>query len=152
MKALRSIVLLIARWCLAAIFLFSGVGKFLFFEQTQAFMASKGFTAVPFFLVGAALLELIFALCLILGYKSRFAAAVLFLYLIPVTLIFHNFWDTGILEPALQQLMFLKNIGIMGGLLYVLFDGPGGLALDHLLRKKEPEIARQESVKTDVVT
>lgn len=140
MRALRSLLTLIARIFLSAIFIFAGAGKLIFFDQTQAYMAAKGFTAIPFFLICAALLELIFGLCLLLGYKARFAAAILFLFLIPTTIIFHDFWMIEGADRALQQTLFLKNIAIMGGLLYVLCDGAGGFSLDSLSHKKEHEI------------
>lgn len=139
MKALRSLLTLIARWCIAAIFIFSGAGKLIFFDQTQAYMASKGFTAIPLFLVGAALLELIGGLCLILGYKARFGATLLLLFLIPTTIIFHDFWNIIGEERALQQIMFLKNLAIFGGLIYILCDGAGSFSLDSCCRPKPAE-------------
>lgn len=139
MKALRSFFTFIARICIAAIFIMSGAGKLIFFDQTQAYMASKGFTAIPLFLMGAALVELIGGLCLILGYKTRFGATILLLFLIPTTLIFHDFWNIEGEGRELQQIMFFKNLAIFGGLLYILCDGPGSLSLDHLWRKKQPE-------------
>lgn len=138
MKALRSFVTLIARWCIAAIFIFAGASKFIFFDQTAAYMASKGFTAIPLFLVGAALLELIGGLSLIFGYKTRFGAAILLLFLIPTTAIFHDFWNVAGDERALQQIMFFKNLAIFGGLLYILCDGPGGVSIDSLQKKHTP--------------
>jgi putative oxidoreductase len=140
MKTLRSLLTLIARLFLSAIFIFSGVGKLIFYDQTHAYMAAKGFTAIPFFLISAALLELIFGFCLLLGYKARFVAGILFLFLIPTSIIFHNFWMHEGADRALQQILFLKNIAIMGGLLYVLCDGPGGFSLDWWTRKKEHEV------------
>jgi len=140
MKALRSLFTLIARWCLAAIFIFSGAGKLIFFDQTQTLMAAKGFTAIPLFLFGATLLELIGGLCLILGFKARFGATILLLFLIPTTIIFHDFWNLEGTEHAMQQIMFLKNIAILGGLLYLICDGPGGFAYDAVHRNKQPEI------------
>lgn len=139
MKALRTFLTFIARLCIATIFIFAGAGKLIFFDQTHAYMASKGFTAIPLFLFGAALVELIGGLCLILGYKARFGAALLLLYLIPVSLIFHDFWNVTGEDRALQQMLFLKNLAIFGGLLYILCDGPGSLSLDSLWRKKQPE-------------
>jgi len=143
MKALRSLLTLVARWCIAAVFIFAGAGKFIFFDQTAAYMASKGFTAIPMFLFGAALLELIGGLLLILGYKTRLGATILLLFLIPTTLIFHDFWNIVGDERALQQIMFLKNLAIFGGLLYILCDGPGGISIDSLHRKPTPP-AEQE--------
>lgn len=138
MKALRSFLTLIARWCVAAIFLFAGAGKFIFFDQTAAYMASKGFTAIPLFLFGAAVLELIGGISLVLGYKTRFGAFILLLFLIPATLIFHDFWNVVGEDRALQQIMFFKNLAIFGGLIYILCDGPGGISCDSWCRKSTP--------------
>lgn len=139
MKALRSLFTLIARWCIAAIFIFSGASKLIFFDQTHAYMASKGFTAIPLFLFGAVLLEFVGGLSLILGYKTRFGATILLLFLIPTTAIFHDFWNVEGADRALQQLMFLKNLAIFGGLLYILCDGAGSFSIDSCCRTKQPE-------------
>ncbi|HEV8051749.1 MAG TPA: DoxX family protein [Parachlamydiaceae bacterium] len=145
MRALRSLLTFIARLCLAGLFIFSGASKLIFFEQTQAFMATKGFTAIPLFLIAAALLELVGGLCLILGYKARFGAAILLLFLIPTTFIFHDFWNViEPLEQHLQQIMFLKNLAIFGGLLYVFCDGAGAFALDSFSKHSENKHTEQK--------
>ena len=139
MKVVRSFLTFVARLCLAGIFIFAGAGKLIFFDQTATYMASKGFTAIPLFLAGAALLELVGGVSLILGYKSRFGAAILLLFLIPTTLIFHEFWNLSGAERDVQLIMFLKNLAIFGGLLYIFCDGPGGLAVDACCRAKDHE-------------
>lgn len=139
MKAMRSLFTFIARLFLAAIFIFAGASKLIFFDQTQTYMAAKGFTAIPLFLLGAALVELIGGLCLVLGYKTRFGAAILLLFLIPTTIIFHDFWNASGADQAIEQIMFLKNLAIFGGLLYILCDGPGGFACDACNKTKHPE-------------
>ena len=137
MKAIRSLLLFFARIAIAAVFIFAGANKIISYDTTAQFMASKGFTYIPAFLIGAALVELVGGLCLLLGYKTRFGAALLLLFLIPTTLIFHNFWMAPDAEKTLQQIMFLKNLAIFGGLLYVLCDGAGGCAVDSCCRHKE---------------
>lgn len=140
MKAVFSLVLFVARLSLAAIFLFAGASKLIYFDQTAQYMASKGFTYVPIFLFGAAIVELVGALSLIFGYKTRFGASILLLFLIPTTIIFHNFWNVAGADQQLQQIMFLKNLAIFGGLLYVLVSGSGGCAMDACCCKsKQPE-------------
>lgn len=139
MKAFRSLLTFIARLCMAAIFIFSGASKLIFFDQTQAYMLAKGFTAIPLFLFGAALLELVGGLSLILGYKTRFGATLLLLFLIPATLIFHDFWNVSGADQVIQQIMFLKNLAIFGGLLYVVCDGPGSFAADACCKTKHSD-------------
>lgn len=130
MKMVSSFLMFIARLCIAAIFIAAAVGKFLSYDETVQYMASKGLPMVPLLLIGAAVVEFIGGFSLVFGYKTRFGALILLLFLIPTTIIFHNFWDLSGGERALQQIMFLKNTAIFGGLLYVLCQGSGGCALD----------------------
>ena len=140
MKAVSAFLTFVARLCLAAVFIFGGAAKIIFYDKTADYMSAHGFTAIPLFLIGAAIAELVGGLSLILGYKTRFGAAILLLFLIPTTLIFHNFWLLSGPEQEIQQIMFLKNLAIFGGLLYVLSYGSGGCAFDACYSKtKRPE-------------
>jgi putative oxidoreductase len=121
---------LAGRILLALIFILSGYGKLSAFAGTTAFMTSKG---LPYAEVLAALsiaAELGGGLAIVFGWKAREAAALIFLWMIPVTLIFHN--PLG-LDPALakQQMIHLeKNLAIMGGLLVLFAFGAGRFGLD----------------------
>jgi putative oxidoreductase len=137
MKFLRSFLVLIARLCLAAVFLVAGISKLVYFDQTAQAMASKGLPSVPLLLICAAVVEIVGGLFLIFGYKARFGALILLLYLIPTTAIFHDFWNSGAADQVAQQTNFLKNLAIFGGLLYVLCDGAGGFSLDHFRHKEK---------------
>jgi putative oxidoreductase len=136
MQTSCSICAFLGRIGLAGIFLLAGIGKFLGWEETAHLMASKVFNFIPFFLVSAAVVEIVGGLLLIIGYKARIAAAVLFLFLAPTTLIFHNFWDFAGAERSLQLIHFLKNIAILGGLLYVIGFGAGSLSVDRCCERK----------------
>ncbi|MBA3815055.1 MAG: DoxX family protein [Parachlamydiaceae bacterium] len=130
-----------ARLCLAAIFILSGVNKFMNFDQTAAYMASKGMTMIPLFLFGAASIQILGGLSLVLGYRTRVGAALLILFLIPATYIFHDFWNVTGADRVALQVEFLKNLAILGGLLYVLSTGPGRCACDSCCCKsKYPDI------------
>lgn len=108
---------LIARILLSAIFLYSFFSKITGWEGTIQFMESKGIPFAPLLLVGAIITELAGGLSLCLGYRMRQGALLLGLYLIPTTLIFHNFWAVEGQQVQMQLLQFFKNISIMGGLL-----------------------------------
>ncbi len=69
--------------------------------------------------------------------KARFAALALFLYLIPVTLIMHNFFGVGGAERQAQTIHFMKNLAIMGGLLMVTASGAGPFSVDARLEGSE---------------
>ncbi len=78
------------------------------------------------------LIELGGGLLLALGYKARWAALAIFLFLIPATLIFHAFWAVDPEQVKMQLIQFQKNLAIMGGMLYVVFNGPGRMSLDRV--------------------
>lgn len=114
----------VARTLLGLIFVVSGANKIAGFEGTQQYMAEYGLPVTGLLLVGAILVEVAGGLSIILGYGARIGAAVLILFLIPATLIFHTDFS-----QQTQVVMFLKNLSIMGGLLLVLAHGPGQYSL-----------------------
>jgi putative oxidoreductase len=121
---------LIGRILIATIFLIAGLSKIGNFSGTSQFMASKGIPLTDMALVLTILIELVGGLSLILGYKAKWGAWALFAFMIPVTLVFH----TNFSVPD-QMIHFLKNLAIMGGLLYITASGPGPFSLDEKMKK-----------------
>ncbi len=115
----------VGRFLLALIFVLSGWGKIAGFEGSVAYMASKGMPFPQFLLPGAILIELGGGLVLMIGWNARWAALAIFLFCIPTTLIFHNYWAVPPEQAQNQMIHFLKNLAVMGGLLYVVAFGPG---------------------------
>ena len=137
MNQLEKYGALLARILLAGIFILAGVSKIGGFAGTQAYMAARGMPATAFLGFCAILIETGGGLAVLLGYKARPAALLLFLFLIPTTLIFHTAFG-GSFPPEqaqMQQAMVLKNLAIMGGLLAIAVHGAGGLSFD--ARRKE---------------
>lgn len=127
----KGAIALTGRVLLSAIFLYSGATKIFNWSGTTGFMAAKGMPAVDFFLAGAIALKLGGGLLLISGYRARWGALGLLVFLIAVTLIFHNFWAIEDSQEAFRQKMsFLMNLGLMGGLLMVIAHGPGPLSIE----------------------
>jgi putative oxidoreductase len=135
MSTSSNISLFIGRLCMCAIFIITGVWKFANFNGVSQEMAAKGFPMVSFFLITAAIVEILGGFSLFLGYKTRLWAAVLMLYLIPVTIIFHDFWNAAEAQKYMQVVEFLKNLTIIGGLWDVIGAGPGRISLDSLTKK-----------------
>jgi putative oxidoreductase len=107
---------LFGRILISIIFLYSGINKILNFEGTSQWMESFG---VPGILLAPAIaVEIIFPIFLILGFKTRLAAAILSLFCIITALIFHNEFSN-----QMQLIAFLKNIGLTGGLLLIIVHG-----------------------------
>jgi putative oxidoreductase len=120
----------VGRVFLSLMFLLGGFQKFFGWSQTESYMASRGLPWVPVLLGLAIVIEIVAGLSLLTGYMTRRGAMILFLYLIPVTLSFHSFWTYSAAEVPNQMAHFLKNITIMGGLLFVAAHGPGRFSLD----------------------
>lgn len=123
-KLLEQFGPLAGRLLLALIFILSGYGKLTGWEGTLGFMASKGIPLTSIALGIAILIELGGGLLIALGVYARWAAFIIFLFLIPVTLTFHPFWA----DPG-QYNSFMKNLAIMGGMLYVMTYGSGPYSL-----------------------
>jgi putative oxidoreductase len=122
------VALLVARLGLGAIFVISGAGKLAAWSGTAAYAGSKGVPTV--LLAAATALELLGAISVLAGWKARWGAAALVVFLVPVTLVFHGFWAYQGAEAQLQTIQFLKNVAIGGGLLAIIAAGPGPLSVD----------------------
>jgi putative oxidoreductase len=126
MAGTRDFGALIGRIMLALIFVLSGFEKLMGPAGAMKMMAAHGLPLVPAAFALTILIEFGCGLLLVVGYKARWAAILIFLWFIPVTLVFHA---TGI-HQMIQQIMVLKNVSIMGGLLMVASFGAGAISLD----------------------
>jgi putative oxidoreductase len=126
----QAIPLVVARVLLAAIFVISGFGKFADLGGTAGYIASVGLPLPQVLAVAAASLELVGGVMLIVGWQARWAALALAVFTFVASLLFHNFWAMPAEQQFMQQLMFMKNLAITGGLLFAFGTGPGGLSFD----------------------
>jgi putative oxidoreductase len=116
---MKSLLQLLARILISLIFLWSGLQKILHFSANQQYMAMHKMPVTALLLIGAIIVEIGGGLALFFGYKTKWAALIIALYLIPTTLIFH-----GHISDQTQLLQFLKNLTTIGGLLMLTaFDG-----------------------------
>jgi putative oxidoreductase len=129
-SSLTNAAALAGRILLALIFLQSGFGKLTGFSGTVGYIASKGIPFPEIAAAGALAVEMLGAILLIVGWKARWAAAAIFLFLIPVTYVFHNPTGLPADQVQTQMIQLMKNISIMGGMLMVVAFGPGAWSLD----------------------
>lgn len=120
----------VGRVLLAALFILSGFNKIGGFEGTVGYMASKGLPMPQVLLALTIVIELAGGLMIAVGYKARWAAVAFFLWLIPVTIVFHKFWGIDAAEVQNQMNHFLKNVSLMGAMLLLFAFGPGAYSLD----------------------
>jgi len=119
---MESIGLGLGRLLLSVIFILSGVQKLMHFSQVASMMAGKGIPLASVALALSITIEIGGGLLLITGYKVRYVAIVMALWMVPVTLTFHNFWAYQGDAREMQMVNFLKNLAIIGGLLVAAFS------------------------------
>ena len=114
----------LGRLLLSILFILAGLGKIWDPKGTLEYMSSKKMPAVPVLFVGAIIVEIAGGVSLLTGFYVRWGALMLIAFLIPTTLIFHNFWAVQGQERQTQMTNFLKNLAIIGGLIFVYVFGP----------------------------
>lgn len=121
---------LLGRILLAGMFVISGYGKIPGFEGTASYIADKGLPMPQVLAALAILIELGGGLAILLGWKTRWAALAVVVFLIVITPIFHAYWASPPDQMMGEQINFLKNVSILGGMLLLLGFGPGHYSLD----------------------
>jgi putative oxidoreductase len=118
------------RVLLALMFIYSGFGKLGNLEGTAGYIASGGLPLASVLAVIVGLLELFGGLAIAIGFQARWAALALGLFTIAASLLFHKFWAVPAEQAFVQQLMFMKNLSVAGGLFVVAALGAGAASLD----------------------
>jgi putative oxidoreductase len=138
MERSRNLTALAGRFLLALIFVLSGFGKLTNLAGTAGYMEHAGMPHALVFpgLLASIAVELGFGVSLMIGFRARMAAIVMFLWFIPVTILFHCLPYRAALAHGdamgamAQQINFMKNISIMGGLLLIVSFGSGAWSID----------------------
>ena len=120
----------LARVLLALMFVLAGFSKFGGLAGTAGYIAGKGLPMPYLAAVVAATVEVVGGLALMIGYQTRIAALVLAVFTVFASIYFHNFWAVPADQAMVQQLMFMKNLSVTGGLLFVFALGAGPASLD----------------------
>ena len=118
------------RILLSSLFLIEGVRKFFFQEETMMYMEEYGVPEILFF--PSIILEILFPILLIIGYKTRFSALIMALFTLSVAIIFHTNFDN-----QMEFIIFLKDIAIAGGFLIIFTNEPKNLTFDYFLKSKK---------------
>ena len=118
------------RLLLSALFLIEGFGKITIQEDVIMYMEDYGVPGILF--LPATVLEILFPLLLIVGYRTKWAAAVMALFTFAVAIIFHTDFS-----EKMQMIFFLKDIAIAGGFMLIVAYGPGKISLDYYFKSKQ---------------
>ncbi|MGA3206554.1 MAG: DoxX family protein [Syntrophales bacterium] len=126
-------LVLLGRILYAAIFISAAPGHFT--AGTIAYAANKGVPLASIAVPLSGILALLGGLSILAGYKARYGAWLLVIFLVPVTFMMHNFWAfTEPMAARTQYIMFMKNVSMLGASLLIAYFGSGPFSLDD--RKK----------------
>jgi putative oxidoreductase len=128
-------LVLLGRALLAWLFIPAGWGKIAGFSGVAGYIASKGVPLPELCAAIAIAAELGLGLLLLVGWRARWAALGLAIFVAVITPIFHGFWALPEAQQAMQKQAFWKNIAVLGGLLVLAAFGPGRLSLDARTRR-----------------
>ena len=124
------IIEFLGRALLSTLFLVEGIGKISMQEEVIMFMDDYGVPEILF--VPAIIIEILFPLLLIIGYRAKWAASIMAIFTFTVAIIFHTDFSEG-----MQMIFFLKDIAIAGGFMIIVAYGPAKISLDHYFNSKK---------------
>ena len=127
---LQNPLALVGRILLALMFVLAGFSKIAGFDGTVGYIASKGLPAASLLAVLTIIAEVGGGLAIVFGYYTRWAALALAGFTLLASFIFHAFWSLPADQQMVQQLLFMKNISVAGGMLVLAAFGAGAISLD----------------------
>ena len=122
---------LVGRVLLALLFVPAGISKIGGFAGTVGYIGSVGLPAPTLAAIIAIVLEVGGGLAILFGFGTRLAALALAVFTLVASFFFHAYWGAPADQAFVQQLMFFKNIAVVGGLLMLAANGAGSWSLDN---------------------
>jgi putative oxidoreductase len=130
MNTYQSALNLIGRLLIITLFLPAGLGKIAAFEGTLGYFASLGIPAPVFALVVTIVIEVLGSLALLVGFQTRAVALIMAVFTLVAAVTGHAFWAAPADAVFIAQLLFFKNVAVMGGLLILASAGAGSFSMD----------------------
>jgi putative oxidoreductase len=131
----HDVIALVGRLAMSWIFLSSGFGKLTDVAAFSAVLTKRGVPAPSFMGWLGAIVEFGGGLLILLGFKIRWGAILMILFVIVATLISHRYWEFTGADLGIQRTNFWKNVGIASGLLFMFLAGAGRYSVDGFTRK-----------------
>jgi len=141
-NSIQGIGTVLGRIMIATIFLMSAVGnKIPNFDEVTGYMASEGVPIPQVMLVGAIVFLIAGSLSIIVGFKARIGAALLLVFLVLATYFFHDFWTFENAQAKQDQMIqFMKNLALMGTMVFLMTNGSGRMSLDNRMSNKKGKV------------
>ena len=146
-QVLRGPLTVLGRLLLCTIFLLAAAGnKIPHFNEVAQVMESVGVPAPQLMLAGAIVFLVVGSLSVIIGYKARIGAALLLTFLVLASYYFHPFWKLEGQAQQEQMIQFMKNLSMMGAMLFIVANGSGPMSLDSWLAKRKSAPAEKPTL------
>ena len=129
-------LLLIGRILFSLIFIWSGFGKIMNFEGMSGYIGSLGLPVPELFNVIEIIIEFIGGLALFFGVFFRLATVLIIIHTILASILVHHFWSVPADQALNQTIHFMKNVSLVGGLLFLNVQGPGAMNLGKMFGGK----------------
>jgi putative oxidoreductase len=140
MSQVRGLLTVLGRVCICTIFFMAAVGnKIPHFSQVAKVMESVGIPSPQLMLVGAIVFLIAGSLSVILGYHARWGATLLLIFLILASYYFHPFWKYQGEAQQEPMIHFMKNLSMIGAMLFIIGVGSGPMSLDSRTRRLTPQ-------------
>ena len=137
MNKYESILNLLGRIAIAALFLPAGLNKLMGMEGVTSYFTSLGLPVVAVLVWVVIAIEVLGGVALILGYKTRLVAIGLAIFTVLASIVGHAFWAAPVDAAFIAQLLFFKNMAVTGGLLILASSGAGSISIDGRKAKAE---------------
>jgi putative oxidoreductase len=133
--SLSKIVFVASRFIVGGMYLGAGIENLFQLDSRVGYAAFKGLTNATFWVTVASLLLVLGGTSLITGIKPRLGVAAIALFLVPVTLIMHNFWALEGMQAEIERHTFMGNVGLFGSALLILaIPQPWAFTLENVAR------------------
>lgn len=150
MGVIRGLLAVLGRLMIAVIFFLSAVGnKIPRFGDVVKIMEQEGVPEPNVLLAGAIAFLLLGSLSIILGYRARTGAFLLLVFLVAATYYFHDFWKAPPERQQEEMINFMKNLSLMGTMVFLIANGPGPWSLDNRKRRKAVDVDEDEEDEDD---
>lgn len=131
MNVIRGLLSLLGRLMIVPIFLLSAVGnKIPKFNEVAEVMADEGVPQPKILLAGAIAFLILGSLSIAVGYRARLGAFLLLVFLGAATYYFHDFWNVPADQQQAELISFMKNLSLMGTMVFLMANGAGPMSLD----------------------
>ena len=129
-ESFKTPLVVVGRVLLALMFILAGIGKLTNVAGTAGYIASGGLPMASTLAVLVGLFEVVGGLAVAIGFQVRWAALALGLFTLLASVLFHKFWAAAPDQAFVQQLMFMKNLSVAGGMFIVAALGAGPVSVD----------------------